>query len=347
MTVPKIPFVLHSCIIPRTVACCFISTVSFFLEPKHNDTQRKSETTDAGLVEKKAQVGEGSFLGTALPGASWGADEKWRDAPVTWVGICSESLRRQDWGWGHCRFHLSQSFWGFIKWTNLQDEEKSWGRWRRSALNGRWAKSVLLFHIGGGEPAHLRSSKTGFHLATCRHDMTQETSNSFNISSAVQRLLINYYWFKQRNMIYSRNVNKHKMCRWTFFLSGDYCICFLQWEIIRPFKIVKWIVRNQKEIIQHILSFINQRWSSQQERKYAPMERMQRQTYPPVHLSLPPPGQLGVHPDDVSLQQGELLCISGGKVIACNRHAHHPGRKHWEKRRGLNTGRYFIHSVIT
>lgn len=325
------------------------------MEPKHNDTQPKSETIDAGLVEKKAQgqLGEGNFLGTALPGASSGVDEKWRDAPVTCELTSALSPSDGRIGGEHCRFHLSQSFWGFIKWTNLQEAEKSWGRWRRSALNGpwadavRWAKSVLLFHIGGGEPAHLRRSKTGFNLATCRHDMTQGTSNSFNISSAVQLLLINYYWLKQRSMIYSRDVIKHKMRRWTFFQRGAYCILFLQWEISRPIKMVKWILRNQKEIIRHILSFISQRWSSQQKRKYAPMERIQRQTYPPVHLSLPPPvGQLGVHPDDVSLQQGELLCVSGGKVIACNRHAHHPWRKHWKKRRCLNTGCYFSHTVI-
>lgn len=76
---------LHSCLFPRAAACCLISTVSFFLKLKHDDTQHKSETIDAGLVEKKArgQLGEGTFLGTALPGASWGADEKWHDTPVT------------------------------------------------------------------------------------------------------------------------------------------------------------------------------------------------------------------------------------------------------------------------
>lgn len=97
------------------------------MEPKHNDTQPKSETIDAGLVEKKAQgqLGEGNFLGTALPGASSGVDEKWRDAPVTCELTSALSPSDGRIGGEHCRFHLSQSFWGFIKWTNLQEAEKS------------------------------------------------------------------------------------------------------------------------------------------------------------------------------------------------------------------------------
>lgn len=57
------------------------------------------------------------------------------------------------------------------------------------------------------------------------------------------------------------------------------------------------------------------------------------QTYPAVNLALPPAvGQLGVDPDDVPLQQGELLRISREEVVAHHRDAQHPRRKHWEKK---------------
>lgn len=62
------------------------------------------------------------------------------------------------------------------------------------------------------------------------------------------------------------------------------------------------------------------------------MYRIPQQTYPAVDLSLPPPvGHLGVDLDDVSLLQGELSRVPGAEVVACDRNAHHPGRKHWDK----------------
>lgn len=91
------------------------------MKPKHNDTQRKSETIDAGLVEKKAQgqLGEGTFLGTALPGVSSGVDEKWRNAPVTCELTSALSPSNGRIGGGALSLPLKSEFLGFYQMEQL------------------------------------------------------------------------------------------------------------------------------------------------------------------------------------------------------------------------------------
>ena len=58
-------------------------------------------------------------------------------------------------------------------------------------------------------------------------------------------------------------------------------------------------------------------------------KKFYKQTHPAIDFSLPPPvGNLAVDLDDVSLQQGQLLNVSGAEVIAGYCNTHHARGKH-------------------
>lgn len=105
-------------------------------------------------------------------GAAERRDMAWRSWNL-WFDICSvwESVRGQEKVFeGPNRFLFSPSLWVLSKRSDLQGTESGGAaRWRWSVLNGRWidvihpAMSVLLFHVGRGEPSHLGSNKTGYN----------------------------------------------------------------------------------------------------------------------------------------------------------------------------------------
>lgn len=153
-------------------------------------TVKASPTPANGVINNKTRWAERrgwlGYLGTALPCGPQGQTgpqrgEIWRDAPgiwdstsVLWVSL-SEGRRRI---LGAPPLPLESEFYQRDQTCRAHRVAEQHGtHWRWSALIGRStgvihpAKSVLLFHIGRGEPAHLRSNKkdkrTNVSWATC------------------------------------------------------------------------------------------------------------------------------------------------------------------------------------